>query len=78
VMGEYWATFISTGSPSAHRAPTWPRYTTTTRHTMVFDAVDQANVAEVVNDPHQARRQAWEGATWRTTRWFRSGHSGPQ
>ncbi len=66
VMGEYWASFISTGKPTAEKAPEWPEFTRPTRPTMVFGPV-----VEVVNDPTAERHKAWDEIAIRTSRWYK-------
>jgi para-nitrobenzyl esterase len=65
VMGEYWASFISTGKPVAANAPKWPSYNPSTRPTMVFGPT-----AQVVDDPTTERHGAWSDVTWSTSRWY--------
>ncbi|MEI9815098.1 MAG: carboxylesterase family protein [Acidobacteriota bacterium] len=48
-----WASFARTGSPSAKGLPTWPKFDTTTRATMILD-----NECKVINDPNSAERKA--------------------
>jgi para-nitrobenzyl esterase len=65
VMGEYWASFVTEGKPSAKGAPEWPEYETGKRETMVL-----GSRAELVEDPTRERHAAWEGVAFETSRWY--------
>ena len=51
-MSAAWAAFARTGSPNHKGLPTWPKFDTTTRATMIL-----ANECKVVNDPNGAERK---------------------
>jgi para-nitrobenzyl esterase len=65
IMGEYWASFISTGKPRAAKAPEWPEYNRSTRLTMILGPV-----VEVVSDPTAERHNAWNDVLIETSRWY--------
>jgi para-nitrobenzyl esterase len=52
-MSAAWAAFARTGNPNHKGLPTWPKFDTTTRATMIL-----ANECKVVNDPNGAERKA--------------------
>jgi para-nitrobenzyl esterase len=52
-MSAAWAAFARTGNPNHKGLPTWPKFNTDQRATMVFD-----NQCKVVNDPHGEERLA--------------------
>ena len=51
-MQQHWSAFIHGGRPEM----SWPRYGSTQRATMIFDAE-----AYIEHAPHELKRQAWEG-----------------
>jgi para-nitrobenzyl esterase len=65
IMGEYWASFISTGKPRAAKAPEWPEYTCPPRPTMIFGPF-----AEVADDPTADRHKTWDDVSIETSRWY--------
>jgi para-nitrobenzyl esterase len=52
-MSTAWAAFARTGDPSHKDLPSWPKFDTQTRATMIFD-----NTCKVLNDPNGAERKA--------------------
>jgi para-nitrobenzyl esterase len=50
-MSPAWIAFARTGSPNAPGLPSWPRYDTRSRSTMIFNVVSRA-----VNDPYAEER----------------------
>jgi para-nitrobenzyl esterase len=53
-MGALWSSFARDGVPSADGVPSWPRYQTATRPTMLINSACQ-----VVRDPDASVRAAW-------------------
>jgi para-nitrobenzyl esterase len=51
-MSAAWAAFARTGNPNHKGLPTWPKFDTATRATMIL-----ANECKVVNDPNGAERK---------------------
>lgn len=56
VMHAAWVRFTAGDPPGARGLPAWPRFDTTERHTMIFDATPH-----VVKDPRGDERQLWAG-----------------
>ena len=50
-MSPAWIAFARTGSPNAPGLPSWPRYDTRSRSTMIYNVVSRA-----VNDPYAEER----------------------
>jgi len=53
-VSEAWLAFARSGDPNHAGLPTWPRYDTGRRSTMIFD-----DECHVVDDPAAAERRAW-------------------
>lgn len=56
LMSDAWIAFARTGNPNTTALPDWPRYDTTRRATMVFDAAPK-----VVDDPEAEVRKVMQG-----------------
>jgi para-nitrobenzyl esterase len=54
-MSELWTSFAHQGHPRAHGLPTWPRYDTKRRATMLINTE-----CRVVEDPDRPIRELWE------------------
>ena len=54
-VSEAWLAFARSGDPNHSGLPTWPRYDTDRRATMIFD-----DECSVVDDPDAAERRAWD------------------
>ncbi|MDE1155368.1 MAG: carboxylesterase family protein [Acidobacteriaceae bacterium] len=55
-MHAAWVSFIQGKTPSGPHLPPWPRYTTATRETMIFNEISRMESA-----PHIAEYHLWDG-----------------
>ena len=58
-MSAAWANFARTGDPNGGKTPTWPKYNSTTRPTMVWD--ESPAGPRVENDPRAEQRKRMLG-----------------
>jgi para-nitrobenzyl esterase len=54
-MSAAWANFAKTGDPNGGKTPTWPKYNSTTRPTMMWD--ESPRGPRVENDPRREQRE---------------------
>ena len=58
-MGEAWSNFARLGDPNGGKTPTWPKYDSATRPTMVWDETPAG--PRVENDPRKEQRERMLG-----------------
>jgi para-nitrobenzyl esterase len=64
-MHDAWTHFIQHAEPHATTLPTWPRYDSDQRATMILDTP-----CHVVDDPNAAERRVWDGRTLPESPWW--------